>query len=279
MTVLGARCFADILRCFQKDLAGLLPDDIESFRAATPDNCEMSKDGFAIMDSASHAILGTVMPKSDVESGQAFWVSRNKLRNVLARHIDVRYGKHFKRYEKDHDGVTVYFVDGSKANGAVLVGADGANSGVRRQLLPGFQATESQYTMLNGNVVLPKEMYDPVLEHSSYGFLAAEPGLKFYLLLEDWLEEDGLFSWNCSWTSDDWQSDHTWSQNASRDSLHQRAKEKIKHFPEYIQRAIELTGPDGMQQPPIRLLETVLPDQELPDALVTLLGDAAHSMV
>ena len=34
-----------------------------------------------------------------------------------------------------------------------------------------------------------------------------------------------------------------------------------------------------MQQPPIRLLETVLPVDSLPQGQVTLLGDSAHSMV
>ena len=231
------------------------------------------------MDSVSHAVLGTTMSKTKVQTGQALWVSRNKLRKVLAEHIEIKYGKYFTRYEEDRDGVTAYFIDGSKAKGAILVGADGANSAVRRQLLPGFRATESQYTMLNGSVVLSKELYKPVLQHSGYGILGGEAGLKFYLLLEDWLDEAGLFSWNCSWTSEEWQADHAWSQAASRESLHDRVKGKVKHFPDFIQRAIELTGPEGMQQPPIRLLETVLPDKELPGTLVTLMGDAAHSMV
>ncbi len=219
------------------------------------------------------------MSKSDARSGQALWVSRNKLRKLLAEHVDIQYGKYFTRFEEDGDEVTVHFGDGSQAKGSILVGADGANSAIRRQLLPGFTATESQYTMLNGNVVLSREMYEPVLEHSDYGLLGGEAGLKFYLLLEDWLEEKGLFSWNCSWTSEHWQADHAWSQTASQESLHRKVMEKVQHFPEYIQRAIELTGAAGVQKPPIRLLETVLPDQELSGGLVTLVGDAAHSMV
>ena len=267
-----------MIRCLPY-LKDLLPDDLEPLRAATPDASEITKDGFAIMDSRSHEVLGTALSKSDAQLGKALWVSRNKLRRLLAKHVEIQYGKCFLRYEQDEDGVVVYFTDGSKASGAVLIGADGANSAVRKQLLPGFRATASQYTMLNGNVVLSKELYTPVLKHSSYGILAAEPDLKFYLLLEDWLGEDALFSWNCSWRGNDWQADHEWSQAASRESLHHKIMEKLGHFPKYVRRAIEVTGPEGMQKPPIKLLETLLPGEGLPGGLVTLVGDAAHSMV
>ena len=256
---------ANIFRCIPY-LHGLLPDDIEAFNAASPNIGPITKDGFAIMDGTSHQILGTALPKADIVNGQSLWVSRNKLRNVLGKHVNVQYGKRFLRYEED-DGVAVYFKDGSKAQGSVLIGADGASSAVRSQLLPGFQAEESAFTMLNGNVVLPNP--EKVLEHSSYGILAAEPGMKSYLLLED----VNLFSWNLSW-----RGDLAWAQGASREELFQKALENFEHYPEFWRKAIELTGPDGMQKPPIRLLETVLPE-ELPDGLVTLVGDAAHSMV
>ena len=175
--------------------------------------------------------------------------------------------------------MTVRFKDGTSAHGTILVGADGANSEVRSQLLPGFRATENQHTMLNGNVGLPQEIYDPVLEFSGCGVIAAAPGLSFYLLLERYLEKDALFSWNCSWQGVDWDADHVWSRYATQEELFQRALVEIRDLPEYILRAVEMTGPSGMQMPPIRLLETVLPEDGLPYGRVTLVGDSAHSMV
>ena len=231
------------------------------------------------MDGQGHEILGTTLLSSKAGKDYGMFVSRNRLRGILSNHLNIRYNKEFLEYEADQDGVTVHFKDGSTAKGTILVGSDGASSSVRSQLLPGFRATESQHTMLNGNVVLPKEVYDPILEHSGCGVLAALPGLKFYLLLEQYLEDGARFSWNCSWRGADWQADHVWSRSASREDLFQRALKELQHFPQYVLRAVKMTKPNGMQKPPIRLLETVLPDKGLPSGRVTLVGDSGHSMV
>lgn len=260
-------------------LEGLLPDDIEPFEAASANYGRGRDDGFTIVDGQSHEILGITSLSHNPGTSYGMFVSRNRLRRILSKHLNIRYNKQFLEYEANEDGVTVRFKDGSTAKGTILVGADGASSSVRSQLLPGFRAIESQYTMLHGNVILPKEVYDPVLEHSGCGVLAASPGLKFYLLLEQYLEDGARFSWNCSWRGADWQADHVWSQRASQQDLFQRALKELHYFPEYVLRAIKMTGPDGMQVPPIRLLETVLPDEGLLHGRVTLVGDSAHSMV
>lgn len=265
-------------RCLP-DLEGLLPDDLEPFEAASANYNRERDDGFTIVDGQSNEILGTTSLSSKPGTSYGMFVSRNRLRGILTKHLDIHYNKQFLEYEVNQDGVTVRFKDGSTATGTILVGADGANSSVRSQLLPGFRATESQYTMLNGNVTLPKEMYDPVLEYSGCGVLAASPGLKFYLLLEQYLEDGALFSWSCSWQGGNWQADHVWSRRASQRELFHKALEELQHFPEYVLRAVKTTKPEGIQKPPIRLLETVLPDEGLPNGRVTLLGDSAHSMV
>jgi len=72
------------------------------------------------------------------EDGQ-YGVSRAVLRRLLLAGLDdvVRFGAEFERYTVEADGqVTAHFTDGSVATGDVLVGADGANSRVRTQLLP-----------------------------------------------------------------------------------------------------------------------------------------------
>ncbi|MFD2762769.1 FAD-dependent oxidoreductase [Micromonospora eburnea] len=68
-----------------------------------------------------------------------YGVSRIGLREVLLAGMDdaVRLGEEFTHYETTTDGrVTATFADGSTATADVLIGADGANSRVRRQLLP-----------------------------------------------------------------------------------------------------------------------------------------------
>ena len=68
-----------------------------------------------------------------------YGASRISLREVLLSDLDdvVRLGKTFDRYETGADGrVTAHFSDGMSATADILVGADGANSRVRQQLLP-----------------------------------------------------------------------------------------------------------------------------------------------
>jgi 2-polyprenyl-6-methoxyphenol hydroxylase-like FAD-dependent oxidoreductase len=72
-------------------------------------------------------------------AGQHHGVSRISLREVLLTGLDgvVEYGRVFERYELTAGGrVRAHFADGSTAEADLLVGADGANSRVRGQLLP-----------------------------------------------------------------------------------------------------------------------------------------------
>ena len=47
--------------------------------------------------------------------------------------VKIEWGKRFERYEETENGVVAYFEDGTKAEGDILVGADGARSRVRQQ--------------------------------------------------------------------------------------------------------------------------------------------------
>jgi 2-polyprenyl-6-methoxyphenol hydroxylase-like FAD-dependent oxidoreductase len=79
-------------------------------------------------------------PVPPLEPGAAgFGVNRLTLREILLAGLDgaVRFGKTFQRYERTGDGrVRAHFADGTSAEADLLVGADGTNSAVRRQLLP-----------------------------------------------------------------------------------------------------------------------------------------------
>ena len=248
---------------------------MENLEAASPNYGSGKADSIAFINPQTHELQGVVGLEV-----QAVLVNRKSLRQVLMKNVVVHYNSRLIRYESAQDGVTAYFKDGTSAHGSILIGADGANSLVRQQLLDGFKATPSQAIPLNGEVVLSKSQFEPLLKDSTCGILYGEPGFKGAILIGERLENGhALFNWTCAWLSRSPENAIVWSQTASKEDLYEKAKELTAHLPSYIKEATERTGPSGMQQPAIKLVETILPEDRLPAGPITLVGDAAHSMV
>ena len=84
-------------------------------------------------------------------------VSRITLRQILLSGLEdiVQVGMTFERYEIQDDGTVIaYFSDGSAVRADLLVGADGAGSLVRRQLLPGLKSIDTGVRRLAGKMTL-----------------------------------------------------------------------------------------------------------------------------
>jgi 2-polyprenyl-6-methoxyphenol hydroxylase-like FAD-dependent oxidoreductase len=84
-------------------------------------------------------LLVVTTERADDPAEQHHGISRIALREVLLDGLDdvVTFGRVFDRYEILADGrVRAHFADGTTAEADLLVGADGANSRVRGQLLP-----------------------------------------------------------------------------------------------------------------------------------------------
>lgn len=74
-------------------------------------------------------------------------VDRTVLRTILLQGLEdhVSFGKKFESYKiLDDQSVQVKFADGTVERGAVLIGADGARSGVRKQLMPRFPIIDTE---------------------------------------------------------------------------------------------------------------------------------------
>jgi 2-polyprenyl-6-methoxyphenol hydroxylase-like FAD-dependent oxidoreductase len=83
--------------------------------------------------------------------------SRLTLRQVLLAGLEdaVLFGKQFIRYEPTAGGrVAAVFADDSRAEGDLLVGADGANSRVRRQFLPDAERVDTGAVGIGGRLDL-----------------------------------------------------------------------------------------------------------------------------
>lgn len=89
----------------------------------------------ALLDHKCRVKIGMTPP----DFRDASCVSRWKLRTALLEGLDevVRWKTEFESYETlENDGVRIHFTDGTTAECDILVGADGAGSRIRKQLVP-----------------------------------------------------------------------------------------------------------------------------------------------
>ncbi|TCO60911.1 FAD-dependent oxidoreductase [Actinocrispum wychmicini] len=80
---------------------------------------------------------------------------RRVLRHLLLTGMPVEFGKQLTRYDELPDGtVRASFADGTNVTADLLVGADGVNSAVRRQLLPHAELVQAGFGGLLGRTTL-----------------------------------------------------------------------------------------------------------------------------
>lgn len=118
--------------------------------------------GVTFLDHRMNRLLGLDFPHRDRLSDESERpIGRMALRRVLLDGLDdrVHFGKKFVAYEREANGrVTVLFSDGSKATADLLVGADGANSAVRAQLLPEAKRIETGIVAVGGKLPLSEPL-------------------------------------------------------------------------------------------------------------------------
>ena len=85
--------------------------------------------------------------------------SRISLHQVLSSGLDgiLWYDKEFVRYETGPKGIGLHFADGTTAEADVVIGADGANSRVRAQLLPDAKRVDTGIRTIIGKYPLTGE--------------------------------------------------------------------------------------------------------------------------
>ncbi len=130
----------------------LAPANWQSFL----DTVSADSNGFAFVTQRMRPLLELehelINPSRD-PAARHYGVSRIVLREILLDGLDdiVQLGKTFIRYEVEPDGsVTAHFADGTASNADLLVGADGANSRVRAQLLPHAERVDTGVLAIAG---------------------------------------------------------------------------------------------------------------------------------
>lgn len=228
-------------------------------------------------------------------------VSRVSLRRLLLAGLAdvVQFGKEFQRYRHETDGsVTAEFADGSTASGTLLVGADGARSRVRRQLLPDAATTALPAFGVGGKVPLtdqtatwlPEALIrskNMVLPRRDFLFTAvfrrreqpdtlaerlrdqvAKAGLDIETVLSDVKDTDYVM-W--AYVAHHRHIDTSLAGQALLD----RIGERTRRWAPELQSLLAATPPETVDRFDFSVAQPVAP---WPTSCVTVLGDAIHHM-
>jgi 2-polyprenyl-6-methoxyphenol hydroxylase-like FAD-dependent oxidoreductase len=214
----------------------------------------------------------------------------------------VHFDKEFTRYEPSGDGaVTAHFADGTSATGDLLVGADGARSRVRRQLLPHARRIDTPAIGVGGKLPLTSQTQgwlpdritatkNMVMPPRDFLFTAvfrrreqpadvaarlrdrlAAAGLDTDQLLRDAADNDYIM-----WAF----VAHRRSYPSGTDGLRGKAlrevvEQRMARWHPVLRRLVAESDPDTIEQFDFA---AAAPVKAWPDRSVTLLGDAIHYM-
>ncbi|WP_431874935.1 FAD-dependent oxidoreductase [Micromonospora marina] len=169
------------------------PDGSRALRACLPpanwqaflDTVSVDGGGFAFtteqLTDLVRLTADEITPTGDPD-GRHYGVSRISLREVLLTGLDdvIHLGREFTRYERTADGrVVAHFADGGSAEADVLVGADGANSRVRRQLLPHARRIDTGIVAIAGKRRLDGATLPRALTHDTNLVIPRDRGSLF----------------------------------------------------------------------------------------------------
>ena len=136
-------------------LKACLPD---ALFARLVESAAIPSQGVTFLDHRLRRLLAIALPPSDRQAIEnELPVSRIALRRILLAGLDddVHFGKKCVAFDDaPHGAVRARFEDGSTTTGDVLIGADGASSHLRAQLLPDAQRVETGIVAITGKLGL-----------------------------------------------------------------------------------------------------------------------------
>ncbi|KOV82149.1 NAD(P)/FAD-dependent oxidoreductase [Nocardia sp. NRRL S-836] len=224
-------------------------------------------------------LLVAELPEQADESRSEKSVSRIAMRTALLGGLDdvVRFDKTFTHFSRNDDGsVTAFFADGTSETGDVLVGADGAQSRVRRQYLPHARISDTGITSIAGKLPLTPEnvkLLPPQAERAVT--LLYGPRGAFVIIhvmrFETAGVEDDYIMWGFAASHDKFPE----LKDLSQEQLKQVVLDLTPKFHPDLRELFRLADPRTVFQIKVRTSEPVQPWEA---SNVTLIGDAVHLM-
>ncbi|WP_439663901.1 FAD-dependent oxidoreductase [Lentzea sp. HUAS TT2] len=206
-------------------------------------------------------------------------VSRIAMRTALLGGLEdvVRFGRTFTHFTQNDDGtVTAFFDDGTSETGDVLVGADGAQSKVRRQYLPDAKVVDTGITSVAGKLPLTEENAKLLPPLADGGItLLFGPNGEFVILhvmrFDGTGVEDDYIMWGYAASHDKFPD----MKGMSPAELKQVVLNLTPRFHPNLRELFALATPETVFQIKVRTSERLRPWQP---SNVTMIGDSVHLM-
>ncbi|KAK9778047.1 putative FAD-binding domain-containing protein [Seiridium cardinale] len=262
------------------DVRASIPDDLPPLEST---NNLLPLD--LVPEFAAYSEQGLKTGVRDDGSGKIIRANRHRLRKLLSTNIEIQYGKQFVRTEEKEDLAVVHFQDGSSATGDIVVGADGARSVVRKQVLGKqndlfrlepvvFISAELE---LSGEVMWQQLRLGHSMYRADFRDKDGKP-LHFFLAANGMAPDgkSGKFYCHVIWEDEAATKDNFWVHSATNEQLHAGLIEKTATLPARYRAVVDHAKIENMWTPPLRQGTLVM--RSMPAGRVTLLGDAAHAM-
>lgn len=235
--------------------------------------------GWRVLDPQLRVVRETLVPErpDEAEHGRHLTVDRQTLRRILLDGLDVRYRAPFERYELLTDGrVRASFGDGTSIETDLLVGADGTHSRVRPQLLPDAEIVELGQTEIFGKTPLTQQARElaPAVALDGFCVVAGRDGRFMPLAAHEFRHGgDDYLMWVVGGPSALFPAELSTMDKANR---REHAATLVADWHPSLAALVRLGDPDTVGSTTIRTAKPVPHWETVP---VTLLGDAAHTMV
>ena len=276
----------------KRALKSCLPDAV--FDRLTIATGEPSR-GVTFLDHRLNRLLAIDLPVHDRRSLDSERpIDRAALRRALLEGMEgvVRFNKTFVSYSQEPDGrVTALFSDGATATGDLIVGADGANSKVRAQLLPEATRIETGLVAIGGKLPLTEsaERIVPRVAMRGPTPILGPRGCFLFLSPVSYRDRGDAFDPESSPSAAAREDYLLWGFSARRDrfgagapsakaaggDLKAIVERMVGDWHPALQRIVRASDPATASWFSVK---TSTPVKPWPTASVTLLGDALHNM-